>query len=639
MASHSLNTAQADALFDLLTHQATYDEICEFKSPSAIREYGPPFQDSRETTAPILQTLLSKFILTLPGLRDVTTDFWRTRVQNIIEELSSAELSESYDKGILGIRKTLATAISALIEYPGRACLGGFPKDESAFKSRTYDKAKPDDVLRAWHDFLQQLVYGDLFDRLFAKAAETDDLSKHDSLVQAAHEFVVVNLASFMHYALVLSPEGPSLLKMVENVHKLAPYGLMRQTLRVGNVATMINGMMRLMLAKVSVGTITNWIGFSSGADEGMNLLQQILSTVLGWDKKELKKRAEKIEKDKDAPSKDVQDALNNWIEASREEHLECRTRSREQSMSIVAVIVSLSSASDELTEVQHAKALEYLSLQLAIRDRREIVRALCHHNPDHLTQAVRDGVSAYEPMIRQVHQAVDLSATLGDLEAFLNDMIKLSKTTKDTRPPSVEDYVQLLHSHMGASHRFLHQVAKNGKEVTQWFIDYVHAAAANFKQQTSSAASPLISESLVSAFEQLPTDDRSAVHREVDAYARYLDALHESSAARIRDVISNKSKTAYGPGSYLARWQDLLDSTLVTPDKLEGPVRKGRSKSVRHEATKDVDGEVKGSALDVAEADKIVSEKTPTTPSVDTTIRLLGPKFRELLLARARQS
>jgi len=57
-----------------------------------------------------------------------------------------------------------------------------------------------------------------------------------------------------------------------------APYGIMRQTLRIGNVATMLNGMVRLMLAKVSVGTVTNFLGLSSGADEGMNLLQQCVT-------------------------------------------------------------------------------------------------------------------------------------------------------------------------------------------------------------------------------------------------------------------------------------------------------------------------------------------------------------------------
>lgn len=65
------------------------------------------------------------------------------------------------------------------------------------------------------------------------------------------------------------------MLRMISNVHNLLPYMVMRQTLKVGNVATMINGMVRVILAKVSVATVTNWIGLSSGADEGMNLLQQ----------------------------------------------------------------------------------------------------------------------------------------------------------------------------------------------------------------------------------------------------------------------------------------------------------------------------------------------------------------------------
>lgn len=221
MADSGLSAEQTAALVDVLSHNALYEEVCEFKSPKAIQEYGPPFQDKKGSTAPILQTLLSKFILTLPGLRDVAPDFWKVRVKTLLEALASAELSESYDKGILGVRKTLATAASALLEYPARGCLGGFPKVESAFKERNYDSSNPDDVLDAWHDFLQQLVYGDLFDKLFLKAAETDDLTKHDSIVQGAHEFVVVNLASFMHYTLVLSPEGPSLLRLIENVHKL----------------------------------------------------------------------------------------------------------------------------------------------------------------------------------------------------------------------------------------------------------------------------------------------------------------------------------------------------------------------------------------------------------------------------------
>jgi hypothetical protein len=405
----------------------------------------------------------------------------------------------------------------------------------------------------------------------------------------------------------------------------------MRQTLKVGNVATMISGMLRVFLAKLSVGSLTNWIGISSGAEEGMNLMQQIISTSLGWDKKELKKRLDKIEKDKDAPSKEQRDALKAYMDQSRPEQEECRRRSQEQSMSIVSTILALSSASPDLGEKQHTLALEYLSLSLAVRDRNKIIDVLCHNSPDHLTQAVRDGVAAYDPMIRQVHQAVDLSATVGDFQAFMDDMFKVAKPKKDGKPASVEDFVQLLHSHMGASHRFLHQVAKNGKEVTQWFKDYVHQVTGNFRKENTS---PSIYESLSTAFDKLKPDEQEKVRKEVDASAKYLDELNASSAARISDVISNKASTAYGPGAYLARWQELLDSTLVTPETAKGPVRTGASPSVKQEARRDVDGESKGTGVDLKQADKIVGDKTPEAPSSEMTIKLLGPKFRELLLA-----
>jgi len=189
MADTTLTPAQSAALFDVLTHFETYREVEDFKQPGAIHKYGPPFQDDKaKSNSPVLQTLISKFILPLPGLRDVSADFWKVRVADIIDELSQADLSESFDKGILGIRKTLATAISALIEYPARGCLAGLPevKDEKP-ELRKYDVKSPDDVLQAWQDCLQALVYGDLIDELFSKAAETDDLSKHDTLVQGMH--------------------------------------------------------------------------------------------------------------------------------------------------------------------------------------------------------------------------------------------------------------------------------------------------------------------------------------------------------------------------------------------------------------------------------------------------------------------
>ncbi|EMD00634.1 hypothetical protein BAUCODRAFT_40370, partial [Baudoinia panamericana UAMH 10762] len=587
--SAPLTDEQTHALFDILTHHETYQEIQDFKYPGAVRHYGPPFQDDIGTSdSPILQSLLSKFILKLPGLRDVSPDFWKTRVSDLIDELAQAELSESYDKGLLGVRKTLATAISALIEYPARGCLAGVSKSEGAKKD--YNKDDPDDVIRAWHDALQEVVYGDLTDTLFAKAAETDDLTKHPTLVQAMHEFVIVNIASLLHYTLILSPEGPTLLRMLQSVHRLIPYMAVRQALKIGNVASMLGAIMKIVLAKASVGSLTNWVGITSGADEGMNLLQQIISQVLGWDKRELKKRAEKIESSKDAPPKEVISELKSWISSrSREEHEECRRQSKDQGMSIVTVIMATSSHSVEMTEIQHSNALEYLALHLGARDRDEIVRVLCRRSPDHLSALVREGVDAYTPMIRNVHQAVNLSDTVWDFERFVTDMLKMSKPSGakgEEKPPSVENYVDLLHRHQSCSHKFIHQVAKNGKEVTAWWKEYVHLAAAQFKRDVKPppteavvpehAAAGGAQKAIVSAFSDLSKDDQESVRKELDTWAKYLRDLHAASASRVRAVIKRTGSTPYGPGAYLARWQHLLDTTVITPGQPKGPVRYG---------------------------------------------------------------
>lgn len=77
-----------------------------------------------------------------------------------------------------------------------------------------------------------------------------------------------------MHYTLVLSPKGQYLLKLVDNANKLVPYMLLKQTLKIGNVASMINAIVKIGLAKMSVASVTNWMGLTRNQDEGMNLMQ-----------------------------------------------------------------------------------------------------------------------------------------------------------------------------------------------------------------------------------------------------------------------------------------------------------------------------------------------------------------------------
>ena len=370
----------------------------------------------------------------------------------------------------------------------------------------------------------------------------------------------------------------------------------------------------------------------------------RIIYQVLNWDKRELKKRAEKIEREKDAPPKEVISEIKNWLGRPRTEHEECRRQSKDQGMSIVSVIMAMSAHSVEMTDQQHANALTYLQLQLAIRDRREITRVFCHRNPDHVTAAVRDGVDAYTPMIRQVHQAVNLADTMWDFERFVTDMLKMSKpsgTKGQEKPPSVEDYVDLLHRHQSSSHKFLHQVAKNGKDVMGWWKEYVHMAAAQFKRDEKPPPTDAVvperqaaggaRQAMADAFAKLPQEDQKAVKSELEQYQQYLDELHAASAKRIAAVINKTHSTPYGPGAYLARWQQLMDKTPVTPATEQGEVRYGASKSVKEAGRKDVDGQEAGFVTE-DEAEKAVDERTPEAPPVERTVQLLGKRFREVI-------
>ena len=189
----AISSAQAHALFDILTHYEAYQEIRDLRLLDTIANFGDPLQDSGGVpSTPLIQILIKRFLLVLPGLRDVSTDFWQRKIKDLFIAFARADLSESYDKGSIGIRKTLATACAAMVEFCARGTLGGYPRSKTVKGEAKYDAINPDDVAVAWDDFLQQIVYGDLIDRMFAKVASTDQLTDHESLVQATHEYVFV---------------------------------------------------------------------------------------------------------------------------------------------------------------------------------------------------------------------------------------------------------------------------------------------------------------------------------------------------------------------------------------------------------------------------------------------------------------
>ena len=198
----TLTAPQLHALFDILTHYGTYSEVESFKSPDAITRYGYPFASSikgasepvvkKESSVPLMATVLRAIVLPVPGVRDLPPDFWPVKAQGIMAKFGEANLSESYDKGSLGSRKTLATVASVVHESVSRGLMGGLAKGPARDLNGQYDRLKAQDLVRALEDVLHELVHGNLVEALCDRIAEKPDIEGHSPAVQAAVDYFII---------------------------------------------------------------------------------------------------------------------------------------------------------------------------------------------------------------------------------------------------------------------------------------------------------------------------------------------------------------------------------------------------------------------------------------------------------------
>ena len=215
MASESLpppTPTQLHALLDILTHAETYREVELFRDPAACTKYGYPFSnDGSDTPAPVAaasacpiqQLLLKRLVLTLPPVRALPPQFWTLRMQGLLTRFAEADLSDSYEKGAMGTRKTLATGASTIIALASRGCLGGCPGGPvEDLKSRAYDRGNAAQLARAWEDTVRDSVYGNLVGELFDFAAQNENLEDHSPAIQASVDWIILQYVS-------LAPEPP----------------------------------------------------------------------------------------------------------------------------------------------------------------------------------------------------------------------------------------------------------------------------------------------------------------------------------------------------------------------------------------------------------------------------------------------
>jgi hypothetical protein len=191
VSSLSLQPEQLYALYNILTHHETYAEVQDFKYEDSVGNFGLPLTMTTgggPTPYPVLQMLAEKL-----WDRSILSDSLWANITAMLQRLAAANLSDSYDKGFMGLRKSAATAWSASLESVIRGMLSGKPStgaEKPVF--RAYNHSKASDVEQAWEDAVQGMLYGDLLDRIFGSVAASPDMNDIPTEARAALELVIV---------------------------------------------------------------------------------------------------------------------------------------------------------------------------------------------------------------------------------------------------------------------------------------------------------------------------------------------------------------------------------------------------------------------------------------------------------------
>ncbi|CAN8101663.1 unnamed protein product [Discula destructiva] len=415
---------------------------------------------------------------------------------------------------------------------------------------------------------------------------------------------------------------------------------------------------------------------------------------VLYWDASDFRRQATATESPgKDRPPKAALAALKSYTTLPRSAHDALREISTTQQISIVAAILDASdpALTASLSPVQHAHCQEWLSATLSARDRDELTRVLCKSQPDHLTTAVRGAVAAYEPMIRGLHEAMDLREHITSVETWGADFIETGKPKKPVaavkgggwrsswkngggkceedgaaRPPLVEDYVALLRRSKALLFNYCHQFCKDCTSLRALFQPWVNSVVREFRQPDGAVDAEWdIGVKMQALYAQLSAEQQKRVRDDVDAHAAYLDQLNAVSQMRMQHVLDQLAKDAAaaasgdetsskpgskacsprtssssttttgpsmsGPGMYLMRWTALLDATPITPATATGgAVRCGQDvKGVKAAGKTAVDGSGGWNTVVLSAEEE---HGVPIAPDGSWIMTMLGDGFRRIV-------
>ena len=183
-----------------------------------------------------------------------------------------------------------------------------------------------------------------------------------------------------------------------------------------------------------------------------------------------------------------------------------------------------------------------YLSLCSAIHTKEQII-SLIYDNAT--TELLKDMVTIFYAPLAQVYRVANVSDTLGDVQVFVNDLIKTVEENASLHASNpdavVSAFVNLVQRHQQKFYHFVHQVHTKGSGLFQRLIHWIELFVNYVRDPREARACGLGWIDLEQCL-ALSHVDRACVMKEVDAVIQHVYKLKLQRELKRRRKLVNKA-------------------------------------------------------------------------------------------------
>ncbi|KAK4053580.1 hypothetical protein OIO90_003817 [Microbotryomycetes sp. JL221] len=325
-----------------------------------------------------------------------------------------------------------------------------------------------------WTLYRTALIEGSEMDKSIAVLRKTSTIKALPPQYRDAEEWARIWVAYALHYFFVGSSTGEELLGLLKSFHDLVPYGALKLGLSLVNPTLAIRAIVQIIL------------GQPAGQPSLFQRIFQIICNSQIKTQKKLVAEARNRVRDEG-----MCNALERHVYASYMERQRVRQRADEQEEDIVVTIMqeysgsqsaqSVSEWAKEFDKWERKGSIEskrsgnvsrFIDLKDCLaalcrkRDREQVVAVIMEPNTP---RALHESIAVFYNTIYKVANASNLSARLGDLQAFLDDLIKTGYS--EHNKPS--DFIKLAARHDQSLYFLMYEIASNGGTLLDPLIEW----------------------------------------------------------------------------------------------------------------------------------------------------------------------